>query len=246
MNPEEYRKLEDVEKEHWFYAGKRKIVEYWLRRRGALQPENLLIDCGAGTGRFALEMRAHCRVLAVDDHEESLQIARRHLGEEGIRRGSCLALPFSDREADSITALDVIEHVDADQDAVREMARVLKPGGTLIITVPAFQALWSDWDVALHHYRRYHAGSLRHLLQSAALDVIHLNYINVLAFPAVFALRKFRAVFPGRSSGLRAEERIPPRWLNRALQIGFVRLACQDAVQFPFGVGLLAVAQNPR
>jgi SAM-dependent methyltransferase len=246
MNPEEYAKLEAVEMTHWFYAGKRHIVFDSLAKARALAPDRLLVDCGAGTGRFAREASARCNAIAVDDHEESLAIARKHLGSESVRRGSCTALPLADEAADVVTALDVIEHVEDDARAVREMARILKPGGLMVITVPAFQALWSDWDVILHHFRRYRRRQLRDLLASAGLEVERCDYINVLVFPAVWLLRKWRTLFPrpANAGGARAEERIPPPWLNRLLFAAFVAPACQTLISFPFGVGLLAVARK--
>jgi len=246
MNPEEYARLEEVEVTHWFYAGKRRIVFDSLRQLGALHAEAVLIDCGAGTGRFVQEAARSCTAIAVDDHDESLEMARKRLGEEAVRRGSCTALPFADASADIVTALDVIEHVADDRRAVDEMLRILKPGGVMVITVPAFQSLWSDWDVALHHFRRYRRSGLHALLSEAGLEVVRCDYINVLAFPAVWVLRKWRTWFPPRSSdnGPRAEERIPPPWLNRLLSACFVFPAVQTAISFPFGVGLLAVARR--
>ena len=155
MNAQEYANLEQVERRHWFYAGKRQIVLYWLRRLGVVGQENKLVDVGAGTGRFATEACAYCySVLAIDDHKESLEIARRHLRPEQVLEGSCVKLPLAGGIADAVTALDVIEHVEDDARAVREMMRILKPNGVLVITVPAFMSLWSDWDVVLHHFRR--------------------------------------------------------------------------------------------
>ncbi len=247
MNPEEYERLERVEGEHWFYAGKRRIVLESLRRLGALGAGKVLVDCGAGTGFFAREAGRECSVIAVDDHEESLAIARKYLGDDHVRKGSCTALPLADASADIATALDVIEHIPDDAAAVGEMFRILRPGGTLIVTVPAFQSLWSDWDVALHHQRRYRRKPLRDLLSARGFEVLRCEYVNVLAFPAVWILRKWRTWFPGREPGatLRAEERIPPAWLNGLLMAAFVRPALQTAVSFPFGVGLLAVARKP-
>jgi SAM-dependent methyltransferase len=246
MNPEEYTKLEQIEPEHWFYAGKRRIVLYWLRRYGVLMPGKLLIDCGAGTGRFAAEVARHCSAIAVDDHEESLALARRHLGSHAVKRGSCIDLPFPDAVADGVTALDLIEHVENDCRALREMARVLKPEGVLVVTVPAFQALWSDWDVALHHVRRYRRAELVERLREAGFELLHCNYINVLAFPAVYVLRKWRTLRGSpRTGSSRAEDRVPRRWLNKLLMAAFVLPASQSAILFPFGVGLLAVARRP-
>jgi SAM-dependent methyltransferase len=248
MNPEEYARLEEVEGTHWFYAGKRRIVFDCLRRLKALRPDGILIDCGAGTGRFVQEAARECTAIAVDDHDESLEMARKRLGPKSVRRGSCTALPFDDASADIVTALDVIEHVEDDRQAIAEMLRILKPGGVMVITVPAFQALWSDWDVALHHFRRYRRSGLQALLSGAGLEVVRCDYINVLAFPAVWILRKWRTWFPARARGAgpRAEERIPPAWLNGLLFASFVGLASQMAISFPFGVGLLAVARRRK
>lgn len=248
MNPDEYAKLERVEREHWFYAGKREIVFHWLRKQGRLRSGQLLVDCGAGTGFFAKEATQFCDVIAVDDFEESLAIARRHLGENSVRKGSCTSLPLDDAVADSVTALDVIEHVEEDGKAVQEMARILKPGGTLVITVPAFQALWSDWDVVLHHHRRYRRANLVPLIRDAGLELVHCNYVNVLVFPAVYVVRKLRTLTSNGETARsdRAEEQVPGPLLNRFLKQTFVAPACQDVVQFPFGVGLLAVARKPE
>jgi SAM-dependent methyltransferase len=248
MNADEYTKLEGVEREHWFYAGKREIVFRWLRRLGALHPEASLVDVGAGTGYFAKEAQQYCQVTAVDDYEESLVLARKRLGESAVIKGSCTALPLPGESADIVTALDVIEHIADDRGAVQEMFRILKPGGVAVITVPAFQALWSDWDVVLHHQRRYRREPLLQLVRSAGFEVVLSNYVNVLAFPAVYAIRKLRAVKRGqpKANGERAEERIPNPLLNALLKWTFVAPACQTTVTFPFGVGLLLVARRPN
>lgn len=245
MNPEEYDNLARVESQHWFYAGKREIVRHWIRFSHALKPGDLLADCGAGTGIFADEMRAHCCVVALDDYEESLQLLRARLGEENVRRGSCTALPLADNSVEVLTALDVIEHVEDDRAATREFLRVLRPGGIAVITVPALMSLWSDWDVSLRHYRRYHRQSLLSVIPNE-FEVLHLGYINVAVFPLVYGVRKFRSLKQrlGFTSVSRSEDMLPPRWLNRFLRWQFVRLACQKTVRFPFGVGLLAVLRK--
>jgi ubiquinone/menaquinone biosynthesis C-methylase UbiE len=245
MNPEEYARLEQVESEHWFYAGKRRIVLYWLRRYGVLTPNKLLIDCGAGTGRFVAEVAQYCSAIAVDDHEESLTLARGRLGPGAVQRGSCTDLPFPDAVADGVTALDVLEHIEDDRGALAEMARVLKPEGVLVLTVPAFQALWSDWDVALHHVRRYRRSHLLERLRETGFELLHCNYVNVLACPAVYAVRKWRTLWKsGSSNGSRMEDRVPPRWLNKLLMAAFVIPASQSLLSFPFGVGILAIARR--
>jgi ubiquinone/menaquinone biosynthesis C-methylase UbiE len=245
MQPEEYERLSRVERDHWFYRGKREIVRHWINRTMALTSDSLLLDCGAGTGLFAREMLARCHVLASDDHEDSLQLLRRNLGPEKVIAASCTDLPLPSASVDCLTALDVLEHVEDDRKAVAQFAKVLKPGGVAIVTVPALQSLWSDWDVVLHHFRRYDKSTLKQLLDQPTLSVVHLAYINVLALPAIFLMRKWRGFFPARNqNATRIEEYIPPPIMNTLLRQSFVALACQRSLSFPAGVGLLAVVRR--
>lgn len=248
MNPAEYANLDAVEQEHWYYSGKRALVRYWLERTGPVKPEQLLLDCGAGTGRFALEMQARCRVLVLDDHEEALRLLRSRFRAEQVLSLSGDAVPLPAASLDFVTALDVLEHVRADGAVVAGFHRLLKPGGVAVVTVPASMALWSDWDEALHHFRRYDRRQLRALFPPAEWDIVHVNYTNVLAYPAVWLIRKWRrlrsstaTVRPTTTS--RAEDRLPPGWLNRLLRASFVTLG-RMRLPFPFGVSLLLVARK--
>jgi len=245
MNPDEYNNLAKVEGRHWFYAGKREIVRNWIQRFHPLKRTDLLADCGAGTGVFAAEMCAICHVIAVDDFEESLKLLHERLGEACVRKGSCTTLPLADASVDVLTALDVIEHVEDDLAAVREFSRVLRPGGIAVITVPALRMLWSDWDAALHHYRRYTKSSLLETIPGE-FEILHVNYINVAALPAVYLVRKFRGLkhWLRFKTASRSEDKVPPRWLNNFLRWLFVRTASQTVIQFPAGVGLLVVLRK--
>jgi ubiquinone/menaquinone biosynthesis C-methylase UbiE len=245
MNPEEYQNLARVETVHWFYAGKREIVRYWINRFHPLQHNDCLVDCGAGTGIFAGEMSEACNVLALDDFDESLELLRKRLGENHARKASCTAIPLPDASVDVLTALDVIEHVEDDRAAMREFLRVLRPGGIAVITVPALMALWSDWDVTLRHFRRYTSTTLLKVVPPE-FEILHTNYVNVAVLPIVFVVRKWRGIKSrlGVKIDNRSEDKIPAPWLNRILGRIFVGLGCQNIVRFPAGVGLIAVLRK--
>jgi hypothetical protein len=117
----------------------------------------------------------------------------------------------------------------------------LKPGGIAVVTVPALQILWSDWDEALHHFRRYNRREFLRLLRTPPFAIEYWNFVNVLAFPAIYLSRKLRAV---TGASHRAEDVVPPRWLNQPLKAAFVSLACQGSIHFPWGVGLLAILRR--
>jgi SAM-dependent methyltransferase len=243
MNSAEYANMDAVERDHWYYAGKRKIVRGWLERCGPPHAHQLLLDCGAGTGRFALEMQGSCRVMVLDDHEEALRLLRQRFRPEQILSLAGDQVPLPDGSLDYVTALDVLEHVPDDAAVVRGFHRLLKPGALAVVTVPASMALWSDWDEALHHYRRYHRAQLRALFPPEHWEILYVNYTNVVIYPAVWMIRKWRK-FRGAPTGqTRTEDRLPPAWLNRVLEAVFVGLA-KLRVPFPFGVSLLLVARR--
>jgi len=243
MNADEYSNLGRVEREHWYYAGKRQLVRGWIERTAALGRDSRLLDCGAGTGLFAASMRDTCRVQVLDDHAESLAILRTRFTAEEIVEGSATAIPLPAASADCVTALDVLEHIKDDRGAAAEISRVVRPGGTAVITVPAMMSLWGYWDVALHHHRRYTPAELAALFPTADWEIVHLNYTNVAVFPAVWLVRRWqRWRNPGAAS--RVEDKIPPAWLNRLLQALFVRLGMVSRPRFPFGVSLLLVARR--
>ena len=241
MNAAEYHNLEQVERTHWYYAGKRVIVREWIDRARPSKKDDLLLDCGAGTGIFAKEMEVRCRVLVLDDHEEALRILRKKFRDDQILSLAGDRVPLPDGSLEYVTALDVLEHVPDDAAVVRGFSRLLKPGGLAVITVPASMALWSDWDVALHHFRRYNREQLRSLFPSDEWEVVYINYTNVIVYPLVWCVRKWRSWFPSKES--RAEDKEPAAWLNGILEnlfVGFARIR----IPFPFGVSLLLVAKR--
>ena len=248
MNADEYANLDRVESEHWYYSGKRRFVRDWLLRVRPPAPTDELLDCGAGTGRFALEMQAYCQVRVLDDHEEALRLLRARFRPDQVLSLSGDTVPLPDGSLDYVTALDVLEPVPDDAAVVRGFHRLLRPGGVAAVTVPASMALWSDWDVALHHFRRYRRAQLRALFPADAWDVVYVNYTNVVVYPAVWAVRKWRGLRQRLGWGApaaRTEDQLPPRWLNALLRAIFVGLA-RCGVPFPFGVSLLLVARSRR
>ena len=243
MDAAEYTNLKRVEETHWYYAGKRELVRRWLIKVGPPKPGNVLLDCGAGTGRFAADMAALCRVLVLDDHEESLQILRERFQADQVIALTGGEVPLPDASVNMITALDVLEHVEHASAVVRGFHRLLKPDGIALVTVPASMALWSDWDVSLHHFRRYSRPELKGIFPDDQWEILYLNYTNILAFPVAWLLRKLRKQKPAGDTQNRMEDRIPAPWLNALLRKVFVGMAFWR-IPFPFGLSLILVARK--
>ena len=217
MNPEEYARLRALEDWYWWFVARRAAA---IRFLGAYAPKVTplhVLEVGCGTGGMLRDLGALPDVEAVGV-DVSLQALR--LCQAPHARGLVLAsaerLPFSDCRFHAVTALDVIEHVTDDGAAAREIARVLRPGGVAIVTVPAYQWLWSRHDDALHHRRRYHARQLRDLLTDAGLEVAWLTALIAALFPVAAAMRLAQRLAP-ISHVPRAEIVPVPRPLNRLL-----------------------------
>ena len=241
MNPEEFEALARVEREHWFYRGKRDLVRHWVGRLAPLRRDDLLVDIGAGTGQLLAEVAPHCRALGIEAHPQGLAIASTK--PVPLVQATIEALPIASGAAAVVTALDVIEHVDDDDAALAELARITRPGGLIVLHVPAFRLLWSDWDVALGHRRRYTKPGLLALVGRTALRVRHCAYVNTAAFLPILAVRGLRARF-GIGSSRRLEDDVPPAALNRLLHWTFVAPARQGWLSPPFGVSILCILQK--
>ncbi|MEI8138715.1 MAG: class I SAM-dependent methyltransferase [bacterium] len=243
MNPEEYKRLRQIDEKHWFYRGKRDIVRYWIDRFVKLLPDDLLIDAGAGTGTWAVEMAACCRVIAIDDHDESLVLAGPRVEAAGgqVMKSDLHAVDLPSGAATVVTLMDVLEHVDDDEGALREMIRLVRPGGIIVITVPALPWMWSDWDEAVHHRRRYYRSRLLRLVEQPGVRILRCAYFNTAMLLPIALVRWYRRLRPAKDGANRGEDVIPQETLNRVLHNLLVYPACCRFFPAPIGVSLLAV-----
>jgi ubiquinone/menaquinone biosynthesis C-methylase UbiE len=241
MDPHEYAALARVERRHWFYSGKREIVRYWIDRLAPLTASDVLVDVGAGTGLFAEEMTRRCCVIATDAENDAIKFIRERAGILPVA-ASATSLPIVSDAAAALTALDVIEHLDDDAAALHEFVRVVRPGGIIVLTVPALPWLWSEWDEALHHRRRYTARSLNRVVSGLPAARLHLSYINTLALLPIVALRAARRAGV-RLGSQRPEDVVPPEPLNSLLRLTFVRPAL-SRLPMPAGVSLLCILRK--
>jgi ubiquinone/menaquinone biosynthesis C-methylase UbiE len=247
MQLEEYDALEKVEREHWFYKGKRALVEYWIERAATLSRGDRIVDCGAGTGELVKELRGNYEprgvsVIGIEFVEEARRLAIERKGME-LLAGSILDLPLKDATSQVTIALDVLEHVEDDKLAFSELMRITKPGGIIIINVPAFMSLWSEWDVSLGHFRRYSKSTFREVLapHRNAVQVLYFDYANAFAFLPILALRKLSRLFRLKN---RFEDRIPAPRMNKILLNLFVGPSQTSWFHPPFGSSLFCVLKK--
>ncbi len=205
----------EVDERHWWYRGRRLIVRTELDRL-PLTAGARVLDAGCGSGRMLDELQDYGEVSGVElDTDAAAVAASRGSGE--VRVGRLEELPWPAETFDLITCLDVIEHTPDDRRTLGELRRVSKPGGFLLVTVPAYQALWSLHDAANHHYRRYSRRMLRSAAVEAGWTVRRMTSFNaILLAPAAVVRMAQRGkqadgdYTPALSLG--------PSWLNAALE----------------------------
>jgi len=229
-----------VEDHHWWYRGRRRVLAEVLASL-ELPGGSRILDAGCGSGRNMVELAAHGQVTGVELAPASVEVARaRGVGE--VLQGSVVPLPFADSSFDLVVSLDVIEHLDDDREALREFRRVSAPGGRLIITVPAYQWLWSMHDEVNHHRRRYNGRTLLAAAADAGWTPVRTTHFNALLLPGAIAFRGLERV--RRPSGPPVSDLTrTPELLNRVLERPLHAEAAiiRRGRRIPFGLSLLAV-----
>jgi SAM-dependent methyltransferase len=246
VKPAEYRRMFEAEEAQWWYAGQRAIATAVLEPalHGLAPERSRLLDAGCGTGLNLLGLSRLGRAVGIDLAAEAIAFCR----ERGVRaaRASLLGLPFPDATFDAVTSFDVIYHawVVDDRAAVGEMARVLAPGGVLLVRVPALRALWGAHDVEVQSRHRYTRGELVALLESCGLAVERATYCNSLLFPLLLARRTVDRLL-GREGSDVGLLPAPLEWVFRSALLGEAALV-RRGVSFPVGASVVALARKAR
>src|SRR5262245_45713933 len=242
MHIEEFREMQAIEEDHFWFAGKRLLLSMLLEHAGG-HVERVL-DIGCGTGGLLKLLAGRARVFGVDYEELALRYCREK-GLDAVVRGSGLELPFAGGSFDLCVMFDVLEHVDEELDLLRELRRVVRPGGAAIVSVPAFQALWSQHDETFQHRRRYRRRELLERMQAAGFEIDWCTYTNVMIFVPALVWRLLRRT-TGIAGGMRTDFVVPPAPINRLLvEIYRWEAALLKRLRAPFGVSVACVARVP-
>jgi SAM-dependent methyltransferase len=233
----------EAEQRQWWYAGQRDVARALLEPSVAGAPARRVLDAGCGTGFNLVALAPLGRALGIDLAPEAIRFCR----ERGVTvaRASLLALPFPAASFDAVTSFDVIYHdwVTDDRAAVREMARVLRPGGVLLVRVPALEALRGAHDAEVLTRRRYTRGELEALLVGCGLGLERSTYCNSLLLPLLFARRTLDRLMAREGSDVGFLPG-PVEWLFRSL-LRVEAAIVRRGLSLPLGASVVALARKP-
>ena len=244
MNPEEYRRMADLEGVQWWYVGMRRIARALLTPLlpGAGEGSRRILDAGCGTGWNLQDLGSFGETHGVDLSPLAAITTRRRGGR--VIQGNLLGLPYQNASFDVVTSFDVLYHawIRDDVQAVRELARVLKPGGLILVKVPALKILWGAHDEAVHSRHRYTRAELETLLECANLKLIRSTYANSLLFPVLLSRRFLDRLLDRHGSDVAL---LPPL-LERVFG-GLLAIESKLVGWFnlPIGASAFAVARKP-
>jgi SAM-dependent methyltransferase len=246
--------VSEEDKHAWFAGRTRAILKYLdteMPSRGPGQQRRVL-DVGSGAGNMAHHLAHYGEVFSIDNNPRPLGVAAAR-GLDACQ-GTGDSLPFPDNQFDLVALLDTVEHIPDEFGVFEECWRVLKPGGKIIITVPAFMWLWSYNDVINEHQRRYTVPELRQKLEMIGFEIRRISYNNFFLFPAIAGIRLLRPYEPELGSPhltqdvdvYQVEMEPIPQPANAILHgVGWLEGELLQFMALPFGTSIIALAEKP-
>jgi SAM-dependent methyltransferase len=247
-----YQQFLTLEKTHWWFIGRRRIFFTLLERFLPRKENRLIMDVGCGFGGMLEGLSRFGHVMGLEIDLDSAKACRER--GFGMCVGSGYDLPVHPGSLDLVTLFDAIEHIEDDERVVQQCAESLKPGGHLMITVPAYQFLFADNDRLAHHLRRYTRGRLKRIVKAAGLSVVKATHFNVVLFPlilpAVLLLKAKQAMRGPLEEGETAKTNLSyeyPKVLSFTLESLFSgERHFLKHISMPFGHSIALIARKPE
>ena len=237
--------LKDFFKEeatHWWHRAKRQLIRDFLPAR-----YHRVLILGVGGGCLCRELKqSGFKVVGLDVSKVACDHVREEYGVETVQYNLEEGLPFEPESFDAIIIADVLEHIRSDRQLIKSMHRCLKPQGRLLLTVPAYQHMWSYWDERLMHVRRYNSGDLKRMFDAGEFIIKKISFFNALIYPAALIWRK---IFSAHLKEISSDFQISQggEIINRAM-VGYYA-AERFFIKFlslPFGLSLFVCAEKPE
>jgi SAM-dependent methyltransferase len=252
MQQHMYAIMRRVEESHWWYLGRRKIIRSFVdaisrawktqqTNTGDVRPTFQILDVGCGTGANLEMLSEFGNPAGVDVSAEAVSYCHGR-GFPHVNLGAAEAMPFDEESFDLVTALDVVEHLDDDVAVLKEMKRVLRPDGKILLFVPAFMFLWGVQDDVSNHRRRYTLGQLKRVVTEAGFEVERASYANItFFFPTLVGrlIMRVTGIRPASEANINIESMNGVLGKILGAESGWLR-----HLNLPFGVSIVCVARK--
>lgn len=236
-----YADLYELEEKHWWHIAKRiackEIISRYLKK-GRIK----ILDIGCGTGKNLAEFSKIGKVWGIDNSPDAIKFCKERRQLSNVCLADAEKTSFTKETFDLVTMLDVLEHTD-DSKTLLEVHRILKKRGFLLLTVPAYKWMWSNWDAVLHHERRYTKGQTEKLLESHGFEVVKSTYLYSFLLLPVFMVRKIKNIFFGRTYD--SDFKLGTPLVNKVMGAisAFERLIAIN-LGIPFGLSIIVIARK--
>lgn len=239
MQKAEYIRMAERETSYWWHLGRLHLIEAYLKQVSKSKKPLKILNVGCGTGGTISLLERYGMVDNVDVSDDAIAFTKQR-GYSRLKKVDGISLPYEENSYDLVVAFDVLEHIDDDHGALQEWRRVLKDGGMVLITVPAYRWLWTEHDVSLQHFRRYTRKHLRSTLEGANLNVQHLSHAFVVFLPLIVGFR-FLHKLSGRATTAETSYVNVAPWINTFfIQILKTEAKFHPRVAFPAGTSIIA------
>jgi SAM-dependent methyltransferase len=243
MTPEYYKEYYHLERSNWWFTARLEILKSQIEIMFPHKNDLNILNIGVATGATSQMLEMFGKVKSIEYDEVCFNFVKEKL-QIDIEQGTILDLQFAENSFDLVCAFDVVEHVEDDQLAVKEMIRVCKSKGFVFVTVPAFMDLWSKHDEINYHFKRYTSKTLLPLFDSNTGNVIYHSYFNTILFLPIYLVRwisnKFPKLFKRDGSGS-DHSMFELGFLNKVLYAIFYaeNILLKRLVKLPFGVSFM-------
>lgn len=241
-----YENLYRLDDRHWWFRARKDIVLRLVDKYFRQKPDFRIFDIGFGTGMILQNLSKYGEVWGIDSDEGAVVYAKEKNPDAKIILGS---FPESApaEQFDLVTALDVLEHITDDEAAFVKIHDILKPGGLAVITVPAYNFLWTGHDIASHHKRRYGTREIQAKIKNSGLQIKKISYCNTFLFLPIVIVKIFQRLLFRNKAHSHLDSQLPPVWANSILEIIFsTEKYLLPFINFPFGVSIVAIASKPK
>ncbi len=242
-----YKKMYEVETTHWWFQAKKDIIIQLVKNKIIPQlaksdkAEITIADVGCGVGLLLNSLADYGQVTGIDYSDQAIEFCRNSFSGELLQKDFGIENNL-EKKYDLVIVSDLLEHIEDDRIAITNIYNMLKPGGYAIITVPAFQFLWSQHDVNNMHFRRYCLDDLKRMISLVPLKINYISYYNFFLFHIAVIVRLVKKLFNlDKTSNL--ELTTPPSFINRLLYRTFYSESkyINKGKKFPYGLSLVAV-----